>query len=38
MLNTAASLRVHASWDIETTSTVVALRSLARRHHPQLAT
>src|SRR4029453_5749162 len=30
MLNTAASLRVHASWDIETASTVVALRTLAR--------
>ena len=33
MLNTAANLRVHASWDIETTSTVVALRTLARRAH-----
>ena len=31
MLNTAANLRVHSSWDVETTSTVVALRSLARR-------
>ena len=29
MLNTAANLRVHASWDIETASTVVALRTLA---------
>ena len=28
MLNTAAKLRVHPSWDIETTSTVVALRTL----------
>jgi len=36
MLNTAASLRVHASWDIETTSTVVALRTLARRAHAML--
>ena len=33
MLNTAANLRVHASWDTETTSTVVALRTLARRAH-----
>jgi transposase len=31
MLATAASLRVHPSWDVETTTTVVALRSLARR-------
>jgi len=36
MLNTAAKLRVHASWDIETTSTVVALRTLARRAHVML--
>src|SRR4051812_16030331 len=36
MLNTAASLRMHASWDIETTSTVVALRTLARRAHAML--
>lgn len=36
MLNTAASLRVHASWDVETTSTVVALRTLARRAHAML--
>jgi transposase len=33
MLNTAAHLRVHSSWDTETTSTVVALRALARRVH-----
>ncbi|MCW2737206.1 transposase [Nocardioides sp.] len=31
MLNTAANLRVHAYWDTETTTTVVALRTLARR-------
>ncbi|KRB46529.1 IS110 family transposase [Terrabacter sp. Root181] len=36
MLNTAANLRVHSSWDIETTSTVVALRALARRAHAML--
>ena len=36
MLNTAANLRVHSSWDVETTSTVVALRSLARRAHAML--
>ena len=36
MLTTAASLRVHACWDIETTSTVVALRTLARRAHAML--
>ena len=36
MLNTAASLRMHASWDTETTSTVVALRTLARRAHAML--
>jgi len=31
MLKTAAGLRVHASWDVETTTTVTVLRSLARR-------
>jgi transposase len=31
MLATAASLRVQSSWDVETTTTVRALRSLARR-------
>ena len=31
MIKTAAVLRVHASWDLETTTTVTALRSLARR-------
>ncbi len=36
MLTTAANLRVHASWDTETTSTVVALRTLARRAHAML--
>ena len=36
MLNTAAHLRVHSSWDTETTSTVVALRALARRAHALL--
>ena len=36
MLNTAANLRVHASYDTETTSTVVALRTLARRAHAML--
>ena len=36
MLNTAANLRVHSSWDTETTSTVVALRALARRVHTLL--
>lgn len=36
ILNTAANLRVHASWDTETTSTVVALRTLARRAHAML--
>ena len=36
MLNTAANLRVHSSWDVETTSTVVALRTLARRAHAML--
>ena len=33
MLNTAARLRVHSAWDVETTSTVLALRTLARRAH-----
>ena len=36
MLNTAAKLRVHSAWDIETTSTVVALRTLAHRAHAML--
>ena len=36
MLNTAAGLRVRSSWDAETTSTVVALRTLARRAHAML--
>ncbi|MCW2737816.1 transposase [Nocardioides sp.] len=36
MLNTAATLRMHSSWDTETTSTVVALRTLARRAHAML--
>ena len=36
MLTTAAKLRVHASWDVETTSTVVVLRTLARRAHAML--
>ena len=36
MLNTAAKLRVQSSWDVETTSTVVALRTLARRAHAML--
>jgi transposase len=31
MLKTAAGLRVHPSWDVETTTTVTTLRSLARR-------
>ena len=31
MLKTAAGLRVHPSWDVETTTTVTVLRSLARR-------
>ena len=31
MLKTAAGLRVHPSWDVETTTTVITLRSLARR-------
>jgi hypothetical protein len=36
MLNTAATLRVHSAWDIETTSTVLALRTLAPRAHAML--
>ncbi|MFF0989882.1 IS110 family transposase [Kocuria nitroreducens] len=31
MLTTAVGLRVHSSWDVETTTTVTVLRSLARR-------
>lgn len=31
MLRTAANLRVHPSWDLETTTTVLVLRALARR-------
>ncbi|MFF0902894.1 UNVERIFIED_CONTAM: hypothetical protein RF653_04395 [Kocuria sp. CPCC 205316] len=31
MLITAAALRMHFSWDVETTTTVTVLRSLARR-------
>ena len=31
MLRTAAALRLHPSWDTETTTTVTVLRSLARR-------
>ncbi|MBO0727883.1 MAG: IS110 family transposase [Acidimicrobiaceae bacterium] len=31
MLRTAASMRLNSAWDVETTTTVVALRSLARR-------
>ncbi|WP_107768546.1 IS110 family RNA-guided transposase [Nocardioides terrigena] len=31
MVKTAATLRVHLSWDVETTTTVIVLRSLARR-------
>ena len=33
MIRTAAALRIHPSWDIETTTTVIVLRSLARRAH-----
>jgi transposase len=36
MLTTAVSLRLRDSWDVETTSTVVALRTLARRAHAML--
>jgi transposase len=31
MIRTAAALRVHSSWDVETLTTVTTLRSLARR-------
>lgn len=31
MIATAATMRIHASWDIETTTTVTVLRALARR-------
>jgi transposase len=31
MIKTAAGLRVHSRWDVETTTTVTVLRSLARR-------
>lgn len=31
MLRTAAKMRLHASWDLETTTTVTVLRTLARR-------
>jgi transposase len=31
MLKTAAALRIHPSWDVETATTVTALRTLARR-------
>jgi transposase len=31
MIKTAAALRVHSCWDVETTTTVITLRSLARR-------
>lgn len=31
MIRTAASMRQNSNWDVETTTTVVALRSLARR-------
>jgi transposase len=31
MIRTAAALRVHPSWDVETATTVTVLRSLARR-------
>jgi transposase len=33
MLTTAAALRVHTSWDLETATTATTLRSLARRAH-----
>ncbi|MBB3045576.1 hypothetical protein [Nocardioides soli] len=36
MLNAAATLRVHASWDIDATNTVVALRTLVRWAHAML--
>jgi len=31
MIRTAATMRLHSAWDVETTTTVVVLRSLARR-------
>lgn len=31
MIKTAAALRTHPSWDVETTATITTLRSLARR-------
>jgi len=31
MIKTAAAMRIHPSWDMETTTTVTVLRSLARR-------
>jgi transposase len=31
MLATAATMRVHSAWDVETTTTVLTLRTLARR-------
>jgi len=31
MIRTAAGIRVHPSWDVETTTTVITLRTLARR-------
>ncbi len=36
MLNIAARLRVPSAWDVETTSTVVVLRTLAPRAHAML--
>jgi transposase len=33
MIRTAASMRLNAAWDVETTTTVMVLRSLARRAH-----
>ena len=33
MIKTATNLRIHASWDVETTTTVTVLRTLARRTH-----
>jgi transposase len=37
MITTAAHLRVHPSWDLETTTTVTTLRSLARRAQALIA-
>lgn len=37
MIATAARLRCHASWDIETTHTATVLRSLARRYQAMTA-